>query len=62
VNGSRGNATLWKVWKAKNRLSTLPTTLGNRAAISTFPRRDDGFPILKIKRSRFARLSPMSPV
>ena len=27
----------WKAWKTKLRFPTLPTTLGNRRAIPTFP-------------------------
>jgi hypothetical protein len=27
----------WKAWKTKIRFSTLPTALGNRSAIPTFP-------------------------
>jgi hypothetical protein len=27
----------WKAWKTKTRFSTLPTALGNRSAIPTFP-------------------------
>jgi hypothetical protein len=34
---SRGNDGPWKAWKTKNRFSTLPTVLGNRCAIPTFP-------------------------
>src|SRR5580700_858163 len=34
---SRGNDGPWKAWKTKNRFSTLPTALGNRCAIPTFP-------------------------
>src|SRR5690349_19370732 len=34
---SRGNDGPWKAWKTKGRFSTLPTALGNRSAIPTFP-------------------------
>ena len=34
---SRGNAGPWKAWKAKTRLPTLPTALGNRAKPARFP-------------------------
>src|SRR5271167_4473998 len=34
---SRGNDGPWKAWKTKGRFSTLPTALGNRCAIPTFP-------------------------
>jgi putative NADH-flavin reductase len=30
-NPAHGNAGPWKAWKAKNRLSTLSTALGNHA-------------------------------
>ena len=33
-----GNDRVWKAWKAKIRLSTLPTLLGNPFGITTFPR------------------------
>jgi hypothetical protein len=32
-----GNDGPWKAWKTKSRFSILPTVLGNREAISTFP-------------------------
>src|ERR1035441_94735 len=34
---SCGNDGQWKAWKTKIRFSTLPTALGNRFAIPTFP-------------------------
>ncbi len=34
---SCGNDGPWKAWKTKTRFSTLPTALGNRCAIPTFP-------------------------
>src|SRR5947209_5578819 len=34
---SRGNDGPWKAWKTKGRFSILPTALGNRSAIPTFP-------------------------
>src|ERR1700754_1706125 len=37
IRRSRGNDGPWKAWKTKRRFSTLPTALGNRVAISTFP-------------------------
>jgi len=33
----RGNDGRWKARKTKQRFSSLPTALGNRVAISTFP-------------------------
>ena len=34
---ARGNDGRRKAWKSNSRISTLPTVLGNRRAISTFP-------------------------
>ena len=33
----RGNAVLWKLWKAKGRLPTVSTALGNRYRDSHIP-------------------------
>jgi hypothetical protein len=36
-----GNAGPWKPWKTKQRFPNVPTALGNRAAIPTFPPHGD---------------------
>ena len=48
--------------KPKSGFPLFPHRLEIAYAIPTFPRHDDGFSILKSKRSRFVRLLPMSPV
>jgi hypothetical protein len=51
-----------KCGKPKSGFPRLPHRLEIAYAIPTFPRHDERFSILKCKRSRFARLLPMSPV
>ena len=49
----------WKAWKTKIRFSTLPTALGNRSAIPTFPQPRPLF--LYIRTKTQARLKTASP-
>src|SRR5215469_10509937 len=46
----RGNAALWEEWKAESRLPTLPTALGNRFPIPTFPPPRRRFPYTEIQQ------------
>jgi hypothetical protein len=59
---ARGNAALWKAWKAKSRLSPLPTALGNRQRDFHISTGTTTILYTETNGSRFARLSPMSPV
>ena len=52
-------AELWKAWKAKNRLPTLPTLLGNLAQTARFPHSHssgDGFQLGQRKANRKKKL------
>ena len=48
---SCGNDGPWKAWKTKIRFSTLPTALGNRFAIPTFPQLRR-LPIYKVRQKQ----------
>ena len=52
----------WKARKSTNRISSLPTALGNRRRDSHIPTRPTTMPILKQGTNPTQKLLPISPV